>query len=154
MADIEFAFGNRVYQIDYHFYNIVQLVGDSASGKSLLYSDFLSIQKIDEETNEHKYTNCLLINKDSKDRLSKLFTGHVYDIVIINNADLIITPEIDMLIFEQVVSRPTKWIIIGRRNYRCVPSPVCISELGRFEEKRDGKTQYVFKTTYEGMLVL
>lgn len=133
------------------YYNIVQINGNSGSGKSLFFSDFQALQRVSKD-----YQNCLLINEYTQDRVEKLFSNHVYDVVVIDNADLIITRELDFHISDEVLAhKPTLWVILGRRSFYCVPCNACISPMESIElptTDTSAAPQWLFRTTYRSFI--
>ena len=138
--------GNRRYEIAFHRYNIVQICGLSATGKSLFFSDF-----VEQQLTTDKYNNCLLINFRTADRLEKLWTDHVYDMVVIDDADALITPELDEHIRNRVHTDPTLWIILGRPAFSCVPAFSCRTPLTCYQEGETPNERFLFTTTYNNV---
>lgn len=133
LEPIDFTFRNRHYYIPFLMYPIIQLKGDSSVGKSLFVSDFDNIGAINE-----KYSNSLIITRSTK-QVMPLLESKEYEYVLIDNADLVITPEIDSLIFDRITSDlKTKYVIMGRRIYTCVGSLLGVGSLVRqYDKERD-----------------
>ena len=141
MESLVFSYANRHYYLQFNFLPIIQLKGYTASGKSLFVHDFGRIRK-----NHANFKNSLIVNSRHPEGL-QLIKHHKYDYVIIDNADILITPDLDAYIFYQVVSgESTKYIIIGRRNYSCVAT---LSGVGALRCQQNEETgEFYFSVDY------
>lgn len=115
----------RTYKIEFNHLRILQITGNSETDKSLLVSDFL-----DQRCIRQDLSNSLVIDRMFPEGLKLITENCQYDYVIIDNADILVTEEIDKMIKENIkCNTKTYWIIIGRRVYDCVLSMGCIGEL-------------------------
>ena len=115
----------RTYKIEFNHLRILQITGNSETDKSLLVSDFL-----DQRCIRQDLSNSLVIDRMFPEGLKLITEDCQYDYVIIDNADILVTEEIDKMIKENIkCNTKTYWIIIGRRVYDCVLSTGCIGEL-------------------------
>lgn len=124
---IVFHADNRYYRLDFKFHdlNIIQIVGDSSTGKSLLCSDFRRQQGIDPNL-----ANSLVVNVDSHIDLLLNLEHTQHNIVIIDSASLLVTPKVDEFIRKDVLSKsPTRWVLMGRTYFDCAISNLCRGEL-------------------------
>lgn len=138
---LEFMVQKRHYNIPFLYYPIVQLKGDSAAGKSLFVQDFETLKRTNKD-----YANSPIINVGNRESL-KLLKDKSFDYVIIDNADLLITHEIDKFIFSHIITMPeTHYIILGRKNFACVGHPL---GLGTFIRTKDNTTgDYYFTVDF------
>ena len=128
MKNLKFSHRNRRYDLAFNMAPVMQIRGDSGTGKSLMGSDLQAEKEI-----QKKLSNVLIVNFKTRELLKLLSNNDKeYDFVVIDNADIILTPEYDNLIFEKII-QPTKtqWIILGRKSYNCVISAACRGVLVR-----------------------
>jgi hypothetical protein len=106
--ELKFNYDNRHYTLDFNS-RVIQIAGDSAAGKSLMYQDLQHCMNRDAKFG----SKVLLININSnKDLTAEQRKPYKY--IVIDNADLIITPEIDEEIIESQKEGRNYWIIFGR----------------------------------------
>lgn len=127
LEPIKFSIHNRSYNLQFNWWNKLQIVGNAASGKSLFcrdYKEYLTLLGKDKEVLFINYenpqdANIILDNN----RLSK------YKTVIIDNADIVVNTEIDKTIAEDT---EIYWVLIGRNMYMSVPF-ACMGSLSKNE---------------------
>jgi len=108
---LKFDFDNRYYNLNLRSM-AVQIVGESAIGKSLMFQDLQAyINKHPELKLEGKF---LFVNAQNRVHYTDVLLFRKYQGVIIDNADIVITPAIDEEIISSQKSSDTQWIIIGR----------------------------------------
>jgi len=101
--------------------NIIQIVGESATGKSLMCTDLRTQQRTDKWFRD----NVLIIDESNLQFLEEL-DSYIkrYPVIVIDNADELITAEIAAKITASLVDydndRMNKWILIGRKPFSCV----------------------------------
>lgn len=118
MKPLKFKIFNRSYNLKFNHIRIMQIKGESAIGKSLMVSDFLSYRGSDEQ-----YKNSLVINSEHPEGLALIKEQCSYNYVIIDNADILLTDREIKLIQKNLWGfNKTYWIIIGRNFYPCVLS--------------------------------
>lgn len=144
MQNLRFLHINRRYDLEFNHFRVMQIWGDSGTGKSLLCSDFAKEQKL-----RSNISNSLVIDYFNSASLQLLKGETEYRYVFVDNADLILTPEYDKLIKEKILSATkTYWIILGRKYYECVISSTCI---GTLCSKTDEKGITTFTIDYMGV---
>ena len=108
---MKFDFDNRHYDLNLKSM-AVQIVGESAIGKSLMFQDLQAY------INKHPELNLdahfLFVNAQNRVHYTDVLLFRKYQGVIIDNADIVITPAIDEEIISSQKSGNTQWIIIGR----------------------------------------
>lgn len=121
MKRFKFSYDTRSYDIWFNKFNILFLIGDSGTGKTLFFND-LNAWRI-----ANQKTNILTITYDTMYENLRLMREHIddYDLIVIDRADLIIDNNIDFFICNHLNKN---WIIIGRKIHGCVPS---LTTLGR-----------------------
>lgn len=108
--DLSFKLDNRAYSLKFNGSRVIQIVGDAATGKSLMCHDMREYSNIDKNFSD----NVLVIDIEDE-KLISVEKMRNYRFVVIDNADLLITPEIDDEIAQsQREAKPRFWIIIGR----------------------------------------
>lgn len=118
MKPLKFKIFNRSYNLEFNHIRIMQIKGESATGKSLMVSDFLKYRSSDEQ-----YRNSLVINSEHPEGLALIKEQCSYNYVIIDNADILLTDREIKLIQKNLWGfNKTYWIIIGRNFYPCVLS--------------------------------
>lgn len=118
MRPLKFEIFNRSYNLEFNHIRIMQIKGESATGKSLMVSDFLKYRSSDEQ-----YRNSLVINSEHPEGLALIKEQCSYNYVIIDNADILLTDREIKLIQKNLWGfNKTYWIIIGRNFYPCVLS--------------------------------
>lgn len=116
LEPIKFSIHGRSYNLKFNLANIMQITGDSSVGKSLFYQDFQDYLRLNGKDSE-----VLFINDDNKSGIDSIKTKQLlskYKIVIIDNADILMTIEIEKIILTRT---DIYWVIIGRNMYGCVP---------------------------------
>ena len=117
---LAFRYMDRVYGIDFAQSNLIQLIGNSGTGKSLFVSDvrenLVELSKTFGTINivDYKYLAYGTV------KFEKLIENNP-KLVIIDNADIILSKELDQKIAVYNVENVNKvyWIIIGRKSYKC-----------------------------------
>lgn len=160
LKTLHFQNDNREYLIEFNRVQVMQLMGDSAIGKSLFVSD-LNEQKLGQQPHqEQQGQECKLLtiteNNSEALELVKNPLEIDYDLVVIDNADILITEELDQAICEALF-KPTKtyWIIIGRNWFNCCAYDGC---RGTLVNKQDTKSRQkneknIFTVKYDGTMV-
>lgn len=132
LKDIKFTYKNRRYNLHFNNLPIIQVKGEGTTGRSMFFSDFESVSRVDK-----RYKNNLLINFKNSDMASLITFPCSYDFVVIDNADIILNDELCEIIEKNLFDNPkTHWVIIGRDYFPCVLSMKCIGNL-RVEKKGD-----------------
>ena len=133
MRPLKFEIFNRSYNLEFNHIRIMQIKGESATGKSLMVSDFLKYRSSDEQ-----YKNSLVINSEHPEGLDLITEQCSYNYVIIDNADILLTDREIKLIQKNLWSaNKTYWVIIGRNFYPCVLSN---GSIGVLVEKKINNT--------------
>ena len=133
MRPLKFKIFNRSYNLGFNHIRIMQIKGESATGKSLMVSDFLSYRGSDEQ-----YRNSLVINSEHPEGLALIKEQCSYNYVIIDNADILLTDrEIKLIQKNLWGANKTYWVIIGRNFYPCVLSN---GSIGVLVEKKINNT--------------
>ena len=133
MKPLKFKIFNRVYNLEFNHIKIMQIKGESAIGKSLMVSDFLSYRGSDEQ-----YKNSLVINSEHPEGLDLITEQCSYDYVVIDNADILLTDREIKLIQKNLWGlNKTYWVLIGRNFYPCVLSN---GSIGVLVEKKINNT--------------
>lgn len=142
LKDLKLKNGNREYNIIFNGVQIIQLKGDSSTGKSLLASD------IKEQRGQIvNFPNILVIDEFNNELLKLLEPEQIpeYDLIVIDNADILVTTDLDTLICNELNRNfKTYWIIIGRKRYKCCTYELCRGIL----ENRHFKNKYTFSIKY------
>ena len=117
LKPLVFENSGRCYEIHFNRTNILQLKGDSGTGKTLFASDLK-----EQRDNVPNFPRILVINYDNRELLELLTSLNdlPYDLVVIDNADIILTKELDTAIYHALLSTSRAyWIIIGRTWFDC-----------------------------------
>ena len=127
---LEFMYGKRKYVLNFNVFPVIQIVGESATGKSLLCSD------LENHIFESKRKDAFVIDIFDLEGLDaarafNLSEKHKY--IVIDNADLIITEELQMLISDSIDARKNFWVLMGRNDFWCV-DPKCVGVLRKRRE--------------------
>lgn len=137
LKDIEFFNENRCYKIEFNRTKILQIMGYSATGKSLMLHD------IRDRINEIEgFPNILAIdtiNYREAFELLKIQGSADYDLIVIDNADVLLDKEMDDLICKALVSEKTYWIILGRTWFKCCAYMGCRAVMKHIKENRKYK---------------
>lgn len=118
-----FSINRRNYDICFNRFNIMVLEGTSGSGRTLFFNDlreFIQIKKIK--------NICLITYKDEEDNPLAILQKDIdkYDLVVIDRADLVLDVDFELFICKYT---DVNWIIIGRKNFGCIPSLVTVGKL-------------------------
>ena len=119
---------------------IIQIIGRSGSGKSLLCND-LQAYIIVSRRNDIYITN-IIDTKELRLEDTVLLTEK-YKYIVIDNADLLITEQIQELISDSIDEKKNYWIIMGRKDYWCV-NIKCVGELIERREDRHSLFEIVY----------
>jgi hypothetical protein len=103
----------------------MQMGGKSASGKSLLCND-LRKYIFCEDIDNIKVVNVFDFKKIPINYLNDWVQN--YDYIVIDNADILVTEEIQYIISDSVNKRKNFWILMGRNDLWCVNFK-CVGEL-------------------------
>jgi hypothetical protein len=117
---------------------IMQLAGKAATGKSLFFND-LRKHALYANRTDIKLVNIYDCAEISTVALSGWI--HQFVFIVIDNADLLITEQLQHMISDSVDVRKNHWVLIGRRDYWCV-SPKCVGKL-LIQDDEDTKKIYV-----------
>jgi hypothetical protein len=128
----EFHYDNRYYSLDFKT-RVIQITGDSAVGKSLMYQDLqhcLNMGAIRAEEEE------LVLININQNRLLNAEQRQPFKFIVIDNADLIITPAIADEIVASTLAGRNYWVLLGNEPLDCVSS----NSVGRLRrEEREGR---------------
>lgn len=121
---LQFKYEDRKYNLRFNRVPVMQIVGDSPSGKSLMCHD---IRELQATTNE--CDNILVLDERNIKEQPWTNTGEIsdavqkqYKYIVIDNADVILNMHLQLII----MSNPDiHWIIIGRNEFMCVPGLIC-----------------------------
>jgi len=141
LKDLVFKNGNRQYNIKFNRTHMLQLKGDSSTGKSLMAHDLR--EQRGKISNFPEILVIDVINRESIDFISMHKTSK-YDLVVIDNADILITQEVDKIICKELLSSKTYWIVIGRKWYNCCAYSGCrgILKSNHFRNKHEFYIEY------------
>ena len=126
---LEFSYENRHYKLSFRDFNVMLIIGDSSVGKSLLCSDLKRVKNFDDN-----YSDVCVLNVFDDDYLQLLSsedTYNKYSMFVIDNADILVTPEVSEIIKKHYKH---SWILMGHEIPSCVLSATCICKL----EYKDG----------------
>lgn len=118
---LRFKFMHRSYVVEFRGYRVLQLSGESASGKSLLANDLKQYEGDLGQfgTNEH----VLVVSFWNREVLSMLTQDICkrYTLIVIDNIDVLLTPEIAKIITDSIFDPKddTYWVLIGRKFQSC-----------------------------------
>ena len=143
LKTLVFDNGSRHYAIRFNRTKIIQLRGDSSTGKTLFCSDLR-----EQRTKIPDFPTILVIGSFNRESLGLLndLNNLSYDLVVIDNADILLTPELDKAIFESLISaNKTYWIIIGRKWFDCCSYSGC---RGVLRSRKIRGNAYTFEIEY------
>lgn len=147
LKSLEFENGGRRYDMRFNRTRIAQLRGDSSTGKTLFATDLREQRK-----SIPAFPSILVIgsvNSEALDLLKDL-DDLPYDLVVIDNADILLDKQLDRAISRSLLtSGRTYWIIIGRKWFDCCAYSGCRGILQ--SEKLRGNA-YRFTIRYTDML--
>lgn len=138
---LEFSYKKRIYELQFNVFPVIQIVGKSASGKSLLCSD-LRKHIFSTRRNDVNVVNVLDNTELTTNKVRELIHDYIY--IVIDNADLLITDQIQELISDSSDEGKNFWVLMRRNDFWCV-DPKCIGELR--EQRKDGFT--LFDVVYD-----
>lgn len=120
---------NRVYGLEFGDDNVIQIRGNSGAGKTLLAQDILKAYKM----SPNSYEKLIVFNYSSLSN-GKITLKSILKlspkIVVIDNADLILSNKLDLEIAEyNLEHKNIYWILIGRRISKCLPDRLSLREL-------------------------
>jgi ABC-type lipoprotein export system ATPase subunit len=138
---LEFKFRKREYELRFNVFPIIQIEGKSGSGKSLLCSDLKAHIAASNRDDVH-VTNILETKELTLEEAVQWKEKYKY--IVIDNADLLITEQLQELISDSVDERKNYWVLMGRNNFWCVDMK-CMGEL---RERREGE-RTLFDVVYE-----
>lgn len=125
---LKFQYKDRKYDLKFNRVPVMQLVGDAASGKSLMCHDIRRLQ-----IEKGKCRDILVIDEESVVQISwwgnsekALEEFKRYKYVIIDDADIIFNVPMQ---FVAMAKPDIYWIIIGRNHFVNVPGLFCRCEL-------------------------
>lgn len=156
MGDIEyrlkalkFQYGNTMFILEFRKVPLLQISGESGSGKSLL-AERLS-KAVEEIEHFGSREDWLIISAAHREGLKELRSGSYkdYRLIVIDNADVLIDDEIQDIIYRDVSDSELKtyWIILGRRNFGCIGSTLAICHLESLYIKKKGV--WLFQNDFE-----
>lgn len=141
LKDLNFRNANREYTIEFNRQPILQLEGDSGTGKSLLAHDLKEQRgRID------NFPEILVIDAINYETLELIRLHRVdkYNLIVIDNADILIDKEIDRIICEMLTNSRIYWIIMGRNWFNCCSYEGCRCVL----ESKHFRNKHIFRTKY------
>ena len=123
MKPLEFSYKDRSYYLKFNLFNII-FIYDGVC-KSLMCQDLKELSKQDEA-----YADVCVLNVYDSDKVESLLkaeeTYEKYKYFVIDNADLLVTPEIS-----NIIRKHWKWfwVLIGRNIPNCVLTRASICKL-------------------------
>ena len=135
---LDFNYDNRHYSISF-MSKAIQIVGEAAAGKSLMFQDLRYFaNKSPSLQGQYLFVNHANHQETDINRMT------LYKFVVIDNADIILTPEIERLIIQSQLEEETQWVLLGRSPLGCIIT----NSVGKLIcEERDG--QYYFYVDYK-----
>ena len=126
---LSFKFLNRSYDIKWNKFNVIQIMGDSSVGKSLLVNDILYMKK----SGDNLFDNVWVVSHDLKSILFN-FEDYFKSLISLPSNSIIVVDNADVILDSSMVSMINKradlyWIIMGRKFYGCVPCETCVGYL-------------------------
>ena len=121
---LQFSHEGRNYSLKFNKFNTMFILGDIAVGKSLMcqdLKDFIDYSK--------SLSNVCVLDIYDKNYLTTLKSHESYfkyDVFVIDNADILVTPEVNNIINSH---RDKFWVMIGRRLPDCVLSADSVCKL-------------------------
>lgn len=143
LKSLVFENGSRHYDIKFNRTKIIQLRGDSSTGKTLFASDLREQGK-----KIPAFPSILVIGSFNREAIGLLndLSDLPYDLVVIDNADILLTDRLDKAIFQSIISEnKTYWIIIGRKWFDCCSYSGC---RGVLRSKKTRGNAYTFEIEY------
>lgn len=145
LKNLKFQNDNRVYDIAFNRIKVLQIKGDSSTGKSLLASDIK-----EQRDHDRQLGKVLVINIDNSDLLELVRqSSEEYNYIVIDNADVILDEETDKIIWKKIIaSTKTYWIILGRKFFNCTSYNGCngILKQEKAEDKHYFSIDYTTNT--------
>lgn len=123
LKSLVFENGRRHYDIKFNRTRIIQLRGDSSTGKTLFAMDLR-----EQKRSIPDFSNVLVTGSFNSESLGLLrdLDNLPYDLVVIDNADILLDKQLDSAIFQSMISgSKTYWIIIGRKWFDCCSYSGC-----------------------------
>lgn len=123
LKSLEFENGGRRYDIRFNRTRIMQLRGGSSTGKTLFAADLREQRK-----SIPAFPNILVVGSANSESLGLLknLEDLPYDLVVIDNADILLDKQLDRAISRSLMtSSRTYWIIIGRKWFACCAYSGC-----------------------------
>jgi hypothetical protein len=137
---MQFSNANRFYDIRFNLLNLIQIVGEAATGKSLMCADLREVCRHDEWYKKHLYV-IDVSNRQAMGYFDSCMRDYEY--IVIDNADVLLTLELQLKICDSLFSDDkktnNKWILIGRKLYVCAPIN-CVGVLAH--KTADGNQYY------------
>lgn len=129
MKPLEFAYKDRSYFLRFNKFNIIFIVDGVC--KTLMCEDLKEVCKQDKA-----FANVCVFDIYNSDKVLPVLkskeTYEKYKYFVINNADILVTPEVNNIINSH---RDRFWVIIGRRLPNCVLSLCSICKLSEVSPK-------------------
>ena len=137
---MNFDYDNRHYSLEFNSM-VIQVMGESAIGKSLMYQDLQAYINANPELGLEN--DFLFVNAQNKKEYTDVKRLRGYKYVVIDNADIVLTPDIDREIIESQKDSRNYWVLIGREPRGSVVG----NSVGMLvHESKDG--QHYFKMDY------
>jgi len=137
---MKFEFENRHYDLEFNSM-VIQIIGESAVGKSLMYQDLQAHIDANQELGFEK--DYLLINYQNRKFYTNLEQLREFKYIFIDNADIVLNSAIDDEIIDSQKTSRNYWVLIGREPRGSVPGN-SVGILTR--ESKDG--HHYFKMSY------
>lgn len=130
---LKFKSLNIAFILEFRRVPLLQISGNSGSGKSLLVETLGNyLGKIEHFGSREDW---LIISVTQRDGLKRIKDGTYkdYRLVVIDNADLLVDDEIQDIIYDDIMNSGLKtyWILLGRKTYGCIGSTLALCSLKR-----------------------
>jgi hypothetical protein len=127
---LSFDYDNRYYSLGFNS-RVAQIAGDSGAGKSLMFQDLRHCMNRDAEL-----AGQVLLMSVSDNRALTAEQRRPYKYIVVDNADLVMSPEMDDEVVASTLAGANYWVLFGREPRNCVSS----DSVGVLKhEARDGK---------------
>ena len=130
---LKFKSLNIAFILEFRRVPLLQISGNSGSGKSLLVEALGNyLGKIEHFGSREDW---LIISVTQRDGLKRIKDGTYkdYRLVVIDNADILVDDEIQDIIYDDIMNSNLKtyWILLGRKTYGCIGSTLALCSLKR-----------------------